>query len=116
MAGGVTVNKTAYRVAAKVAGQDPEMDRVAARVAAVASAEALRHKRSGELAGSIRVRRGRVDRVITIDDPEALHIEYGHLAGGAVGALDGFRGCTFFLKRLRGWGNGCCSNAGECSA
>lgn len=82
MAGGVTVNKTAYRVAAKVAGQDPEMDRVAARVAAVASAEALRHKRSGELAGSIRVRRGRVDRVITIDDPEALHIEYGHLASG----------------------------------
>lgn len=74
------VYKKAYKIAALAASDSPLLAATARKVQAAAKAEALAHKRSGELAGSIKVAKGRIDHVVYSDDPKALHVEYGHLA------------------------------------
>lgn len=80
------VNKTAYRQAARAASVDPVFDLIAQELAGRVRAEALRHKKSGRLASSVLVRRGRIDRVVEITDPEAWHIEFGHASAGKHGS------------------------------
>lgn len=82
-----SVSKRAGILAAQIAGLDPEMDRAAEKVKRAIVAEAAKHSDTGAFAGSFDVsadlysRRGVMDRVISSDDPAALSIEYGHMAG-----------------------------------
>ena len=71
--------------AARIAGEDPEMDRVANKLAALIKAEARGHRASGrEFADSIvvrkvRGRRGVTDREVVATDPLAAAKEFGHV-------------------------------------
>lgn len=82
-----SVSRNAGLLAAQIAGLDPEMDRAAERVKQAIVAEAAKHSDTGAFAESFDVsadlyaRRGVMDRVISSDDPAALSIEYGHMAG-----------------------------------
>lgn len=79
------VYKNAGTLAARIAGEDPEMDRVAAATASKARALAAAHKNTGKFAASITTerikgKRGVTDRAVSATDPAALHIELGHTA------------------------------------
>lgn len=71
--------------AARIAGEDPEMDRVANLVASLVKAEARGHRASGhEFADSVivtrvRGRRGVMDRAVIATDPLAAAKEFGHV-------------------------------------
>lgn len=95
--------------AAKVAGLDPEMDAVAARMAAAIRLVAARHRRTGSYDASVRVvlargKRGVKDRLVEVTDPAAEHIEYGHMAERADGAavyIHGTRIVTRAFEAIR---------------
>lgn len=53
---------------------------VADMVADAARLEAGKHSRTGEFEKSIHMERGKTDSYVVADDPEALHIEMGHLS------------------------------------
>lgn len=79
------VNKDAGTLAARIAGEMPEMDAAAARVKSAVSSEASKHRDTGAFQGSIssgRVpgKRGVTDRAVWADDPAAWSIEFGHRA------------------------------------
>lgn len=69
--------------AARIAGEHPEMDRVAGRLRQLVKAEAARHRDSGAFGDSVivqraRGRRGVQDRLVTATDPLAAVKEFGH--------------------------------------
>lgn len=71
--------------AARIAGDDPEMDRVAQMVAADVRAEWGGHRRSGAIAGSIQTgrtagKRGVSDREVFSTADGVLSAEFGHVA------------------------------------
>lgn len=71
--------------AARVAGEDPEMDRVASLLARLIKVQARGHRASGqEFADSLMVRRvrgrrGVTDREVVATDPLAAAKEFGHV-------------------------------------
>jgi len=84
------VFKGAGTEAARVAGNDPEMDRVADRMADLIRATAAPHRDTGAFGESVEVhnvrgKRGVRDRLVTVSDPDAEHIEYGHATTGPDG-------------------------------
>ena len=77
------VNKDAGVVAARIAGEMPEMDAGASRVEAVIRSEASRHRDTGAFQSSIGKgrtpgKKGVTDRLVWSDDPAAWSIEFGH--------------------------------------
>lgn len=83
---------TAGIEAARIAGRSSEMDRVAAAMHTAFIAAAAPHTRTGNLVSSGRVRtvrgkRGVMDRLFEVTDPDAEHIEWGHVAGDGEGGL-----------------------------
>lgn len=71
--------------AARVAGESPEMDRVAGEIVALSEALAAPHVKTGQYMAlfaveRVRGRGGVTDREAYNDDPEALFIEVGHQA------------------------------------
>jgi hypothetical protein len=83
------VYASAGTTAAKVAGEHPEMDAVADRMAAAIVTTAAPHTRTGGFVGSVSVRRvrgkrGVTDRLVEVTDPAAEHIEFGHATRDAV--------------------------------
>ena len=82
-----TVYAGAGTAAARVAGEDPEMDRVADAMSAAIVRVAARHRRTGQYIGSrkvarVRGKRGVTDRMVTVEDPASVHIEWGHALSG----------------------------------
>lgn len=71
--------------AARIAGEDAEMDRVAGKLAVLVKAEARGHRSSGHifaesiLVRRIRGRRGVTDREVVATDPLAAAKEFGHV-------------------------------------
>lgn len=71
--------------AARIAGEDPEMDLVANKLAALVKAEARGHRASGHdfaesiIVQRVRGRRGVTDRAVTATDPLAAAKEFGHV-------------------------------------
>lgn len=96
--------------AAKIAGEDPEIDRVANRLKVLAKSEAARNRKSGEFGDSIIVvrakgRRGVTDRLVVATDPFAAVKEFGHVirneAGGPdLGYVKGLHAMSNAIKRL----------------
>ncbi len=74
------VNKRAYVLAAQVAGGMSEMDSAASKVEASIRGEAAKHRVTGDFAASIKTAKGRLDRYVYTDAPEAWSIEFGHRA------------------------------------
>lgn len=95
---------------ARIAGNDPEMDRVARLVLFIAKNRARRHMLTGDYIGKLKAenvpgKKGVRDRLITANDKAAYSIEWGHWAprketpvtwvpgqhilGGAVGEVPG---------------------------
>lgn len=74
------VNKRAYVMAAQVAGGMQEMDAAASKVEAAIRGEAAKHRLTGDFAASIKTAKGRLDRYVYTDVPEAWSIEFGHRA------------------------------------
>lgn len=68
--------------AARIAGEDPAFDALAARVKLTILAVAAPHTKTGHYDSSVRIRsekqKGVRHRVVEVTDPEALKIEYGH--------------------------------------
>ncbi len=73
-----TVRKGLGKRLARLPQVQAELDRVAGDVLDAANARAQAHRDSGQLADSLSVERGRVDRRVESDDPNILSIEYGH--------------------------------------
>lgn len=74
--------------AARIAGRDPEMDHQAERMKAAIEREAAPHRRTGRYSGKVKVRRlrgkrGVSDRLVFVDHPAAVHIEWGHAVSGS---------------------------------
>lgn len=77
------VYKNAHVVAAEIVGESAAMDRVADRILTTAKGIAAGHVRTGDYLKSLNVAKvGRrvKDRRIYSDDPDALAIEFGHMA------------------------------------
>lgn len=96
---------------ARMAGNDPEMDRVAHELMAIVIARAVRHRLTGDYISKLSVKsvpgkKGVRDRLIVAADKAAYSIEWGHWApkkglpgarwvpgqhilGGAIGELPG---------------------------
>jgi hypothetical protein len=88
------VYRSAAIEAARMAGQDPEMDAAAARIVGRIQAAAAGHNRTGDFASSLEViavpgKRGVTDRLIVSSDPNAVSIEFGHLARDGTTFVDG---------------------------
>jgi hypothetical protein len=71
--------------AARIGGEDPEMDRVANKLAALVKAEARGHRASGRVFAAsvivqrVRGRRGVTERAVVATDPLAAAKEFGHV-------------------------------------
>lgn len=74
------VNKRAYVLAAQVAGGMSEMDSAASKVESAIRSEAAKHHLTGDFEATIKTARGRLDRYVYTDAPEAWSIEFGHRA------------------------------------
>lgn len=74
------VNKRAYVQAAQIAGGMAEMDAAASRVEASIRGEAAKHHFTGDFEATIKTAKGRLDRYVYTDAPEAWSIEFGHRA------------------------------------
>lgn len=77
------VNKNAALLAARIAGEMPEMDAAATRVASAVRAEAAKHRDTGAFqssiqTGRVRGKKGVTDRAVWTDAPDAWPIEFGH--------------------------------------
>ena len=104
------VYKYAGLEAAKIAGQSPEMDRVANELARLVRSEAAKHRRSGDFSDNILVRkvrgrRGVMDREVVADDPLAAVKEFGHVIrneknGPELGHVKGQFNMANAIKRL----------------
>ncbi len=98
---------------ARMAGNDPEMDRVARELMAIVKARAIAHRLTGDYMNHLAVKnvpgkKGVRDRIIEATDKAAYSIEWGHtvvrkdgtsywlpgqhILGGAIAALPGGRG------------------------
>ncbi len=73
-----TVRKGLDKRLARLPQVQAELDRVAGEVLDAAKTRAAAHRDTGQLAESLTVERGRVDRRVESDDPNILSIEYGH--------------------------------------
>ena len=75
------VFKNAGNEAAKVAGQSHEMDATAGKIAARARSKAAGHGSMPSRIGTepTRGKRGVMDRLVTMDHPEAAFVEFGHI-------------------------------------
>lgn len=76
--------------AAKIAGRDPLLDRVAERMAALIRTTAAPNRDSGAYIASVTVKnvRGKSgvrDRLVTVNDPGAESIEWGRATGDGAG-------------------------------
>lgn len=94
-------------LAAKVAGEDPEMDAVAERVRSAIVAAAAPHTKTGDYVGSVQVsrvrgKRGVTDRLVTVTDPAAADIEWGHLTPPGGQPRRWVPGLGIVTKALRG--------------
>ncbi len=106
-----TVNDSAGILAAQVAGDDSEMDRVANELAALARAEASAVAGS-EFASSIEVQtvrgpRGVSDRLVVATDPLAAAKELGHVVrnqpdGPVLGYVRGLHPMAKALAKMPG--------------
>jgi len=77
------INKNANILAARIAGEDSEMDSAISRVEAAVRSEAAKHRDTGNFESSIdsgRVlgEKGVTDRAVWADDPASWSIEFGH--------------------------------------
>lgn len=84
-----TVRRGLDKRVARLAQVQTELDRVAAEVLDAAKARAAAHRDTGQLAESLEVKRGRVDRRVESDDPNILSIEYGHTDARTSRQVDG---------------------------
>lgn len=66
-----------------------ELDRIAGLVLDAAKARADAHRDTGQLAESLSVQRGRVDRRVESDDPNIVAIEFGHTDAKSGKHVDG---------------------------
>lgn len=73
-----TVRRGLDKRVAKLPQVQAELDRVATEVLEAAKARANAHRDTGDLADSLKVKRGRVDRRVESDDRNIVAIEYGH--------------------------------------
>jgi hypothetical protein len=101
-----TVYRNAGIEAARIAGNSAEMDRVASKLAALASAQGVEPVRVRNVAG----RRGVRDRVVESLDPLEVPKEFGHVirneAGGPVlGYVQGLHRMQRAWKRMPGTGS-----------
>lgn len=70
-------------MAARMAGNDPQMDQFAAQLLAKVTARAIRHRLTGEYISKLSVKnvpgkKGVRDRLVIAGDKAAISIEYGH--------------------------------------
>ena len=70
-------------IVARMAGEDPIMDQVAAKLYALAVAEAERHRLTGSYIRhlkweSTKGKKGVRDRIVLATDPASISIEWGH--------------------------------------
>lgn len=80
-----TVNESAAIEAAKIAGESPEMDRVARQIAAEVRAGYAGHAVSGKIAASIQTgrtpgKKGVTDREVYSEADGVISAEFGHIA------------------------------------
>lgn len=81
------VSKNANILAARIAGQDPEMDAAMHRVERAVQSEAVKHRDTGDFqssirSGRVRGKKGVTDRAVWSDDQAAWPIEFGHVTKG----------------------------------
>lgn len=93
---------TVFRNAVKTVANNREvqaaLQAAAKALAARAQAFAHEHDDSGEYASSIHVERGRVDRYVVADDPDAISKEFGRTDASPRGPSEG----VFALTRALG--------------
>lgn len=96
-------------LAARIAGEDPEMDRVARTLQGLVKSEAAKHRLSGQFGASIIVQRARgkrgvMDRIVVATDPLAAIKEFGHRIvtkdGDEVGYVKGMHTMAKAIQRL----------------
>lgn len=75
-------NKAVRKLIAEEASKQPEFKAAAARVAAEVAAQLAKHVRTGKLASSVRVFKGRTDYHVEVNSVSySWHTEFGHFQG-----------------------------------
>lgn len=73
------VFRNANGAAAHMPGVGPLLDKAAEEILGRARANAASHVRSGQYQASLGISRGKLDRYVYSDDPQAIPIEFGHV-------------------------------------